>query len=112
MEGNKLEVNAGALAGAPVKVAGVALVTAIVGGVKQLFMGLEEDDDDISDYNPDDVEIGDHERERLNWRDWEKEEEKGWDYPEDHEILNNTKADCYRAYMMCEGTPEECDAEL
>ena len=38
MEGNKLEINAGALAGAPVKVAGAALFTAIVGGMKQLFM--------------------------------------------------------------------------
>ena len=35
MEGNKLEISANALAGAPAKAAGAALVAAIVGGLKQ-----------------------------------------------------------------------------
>ena len=33
-QNNKLEVSAGAIAGAPVKFAGVAAIAAIVGGVK------------------------------------------------------------------------------
>ena len=37
MNQNKLDVAAGALAGAPAKAAGVAAIAAIVGGVKHIF---------------------------------------------------------------------------
>ena len=43
MNQNKLEAAAGALVGAPAKVAGVAAFAAIVGGVKHIFMDSYRD---------------------------------------------------------------------